>query len=54
MDPQTEQVMIAPGAENAKTGTPLRDRLREILWIASLVSGLSIVGVVLAVILVNP
>jgi hypothetical protein len=32
----------------------LRNELREIVWLASLVGGLSIAGVVLAVILVHP
>jgi hypothetical protein len=32
----------------------LREELREIVWLASLVGGLSIAGVVLAVVLVHP
>jgi hypothetical protein len=32
----------------------LRNELREIVWLASLAGGLSIAGVVLAVILVHP
>jgi hypothetical protein len=32
----------------------LRNELREIVWLASLIGGLSIAGVVLAMILVHP
>jgi hypothetical protein len=47
-------IVTPAGTGRREMWSILRNEVREIIWLASLVGGLSLAGVVLAVILVRP